>query len=83
MGAFLGVFAAKPTIIRNPSHDRDFERALEEALQDGSEDPAKVEARLRERYPRAVIRPRDLDAETMPTWYVYREGHWTRGDEAS
>ena len=83
---YLGVSGVKlgrdVTIIRNPSDDRDFERAIDELLSEGAQDPAALEARLRARYPHAVVRPRDLDAESIQTWYVYREGHWTRGDPA-
>jgi hypothetical protein len=73
------VVKPRPTIIRNPADDREFERALEEALRADSNDPAAVEARLRERYPRAVVRQRDLEAEPTAMWYVYREGRWVRG----
>ena len=69
----------KPTIIRNPADDREFERAIEEALEADSPNPAALEGRLRERYPHVLVRPRDLDAERTPTWYVYREGRWVRG----
>jgi hypothetical protein len=70
---------AKLTIIRNPADDVEFAEAIEQALAAGLSEPAAVEARLRERYPRALVRPRDLDAESTPTWYVYREGRWVRG----
>jgi hypothetical protein len=36
--------------------------------------PDRLENALREVYPRAVVRRRDLAGEPMPTWYVYREG---------
>ncbi len=70
---------ANLTIIRNPADDTEFAEAIEQALAAGLGDPAAVEARLRERYPRALVRPRDLDAESSPTWYVYREGRWVSG----
>lgn len=75
------VVTTKPTIIRNPADDQEFERAIDEALEAGSNNPAAIEARLRERYPRAVVRPRELEAERTAIWYVYREGRWIRGSE--
>jgi hypothetical protein len=36
--------------------------------------PDSLEDALREVYPRAVVRRRELAGELMPTWYVYREG---------
>ncbi len=72
--------AAKPTIIRNPANDRAFQQAIDELLDNGLLEPSAAQERLRERYPRAVVRPRELAAETVPVWYVYREGRWTPGD---
>ncbi len=72
--------ATTPTIIRNPANDQAFQLAIEEILAGGVTDPEVAQERLRERYPRAVIRPRDLESELMPVWYAYREGHWTAGD---
>jgi len=71
---------AKPTIVRNPANDLAFQEAVEEILHGEWSEPEAVQERLRERYPRAVVRPRELDAERTPVWYVYREGRWTRGD---
>lgn len=71
---------ARPTIIRNPASDHAFEEAIEEVLESGVLEPAAVQARLRERYPRALVRPRELAGERLPIWYVYRDGRWTRGD---
>ena len=71
---------AKPTIVRNPPNDLAFQRAIEDILDSEATDPEAVQERLRERYPRAVVRPRELDAERTPVWYVYREGRWTPGD---
>ena len=71
-----GVVTAKLTIIRNPASDREFERAIEGALRAGVSGPAELEAQLRQLYPRALVRPRDLAEEPIHTWYVYREGRW-------
>jgi hypothetical protein len=69
---------AKLTLVRNPAGDVEFEQALNSLVESGMRDPAAVQEALRERYPLAVVRPRELEAESAPTWYVYREGRWTR-----
>jgi hypothetical protein len=43
--------------------------------------PAELQGRLRDRYPRAVVRPRVLSGEPIEIWYVYREGHWIRAED--
>lgn len=35
--------------------------------------PDRLQAALREVYPTAVVRRRELSGEPMPTWYVFRE----------
>jgi hypothetical protein len=70
----------KPTIIRNPAGDRDFMAAIDSALMAGVTEPGELEARLREAYPRAVVRPRGLAGEDRPVWYVYRDGRWTSNE---
>jgi hypothetical protein len=69
------------SVIRNPAGDRDFERAIEEIIQGGVRDPSQAQTLLRERYPQAVVRPRELAAETTQVWYVYREGRWIPATE--
>jgi hypothetical protein len=76
----LTKMGARPTIVRNPPRDRDFGAAIEALLDKGVRDPAVAQAELRASYPRAVVRPRELDAESTPVWYVYREGRWMPGD---
>ena len=39
-------------------------------------DPAELQARLRETYPLAVVRPRVISSEPTSLWYVYRDGRW-------
>ena len=73
------------SIVRNPANDREFERLVDEIVESGVGDPEVAQERLRERYPQAVVRPRELAGELSGVWYVYREGHWiqaTRGDGA-
>jgi hypothetical protein len=35
--------------------------------------PDRLQAAVREVYPTAVVRRRELSGEPMPTWYVFRE----------
>jgi hypothetical protein len=65
----------RPVLITNPRSDEAFVAAVEAAV-DGADAPADLQARLRERYPQAVVRPRDLSSEPVTVWYVYRDGHW-------
>lgn len=71
--------AARPAIIRNPADDAAFEAAIDDLLDAGLLDPAAVQEGLRARYPRAVVRRRELAGETAAVWYVYRDGRWTAG----
>jgi len=68
------------SIVRNPADDRAFERAVKEIADSGVQDPEVAQERLRERYPQAVVRPRELAGESSGVWYVYRDGHWIAGD---
>ena len=72
--------ALKPTIVRNPADDDAFARAVDDVIDHEAADPARAQSLLRALYPRAVVRRRELDGERADVWYVYREGHWIRGD---
>jgi len=37
-----------------------------------------LQRRLRDRFPRAIVRPRELAGERLEIWYVYRDGRWIR-----
>ena len=76
----VSYMGARPMIVRNPPNDRHFEMAVESVLSSGVTDPATAQELLRKRYPKAVVRPRELAGERTPVWYVYRDGRWTRGD---
>ena len=67
----------RPTLILNPPDDHDF-GAFVRSRVEKEPGPEQLEARLRERYPRAIVRPRDLAGERIQVWYVYRDGHWVR-----
>lgn len=66
---------ARPVLILNPRDDADF-TGLAERLVDGSTSAEAFQAQLRERYPAATVRPRDLSSERTTVWYVYRDGRW-------
>ena len=63
------------TFIINPRHDEQFAAAVHE-LGAKSADAEALQAALRQNYPRAVVRPRQLEGERDEIWYVYREGAW-------
>jgi hypothetical protein len=72
------VRAAVPiTLVLNPRDDARFVALAEGMVADGAESPFELQARLRQDYPDAVVRARDLDGEALSIWYVYRDGHWT------
>jgi hypothetical protein len=71
-----------PTLITNPATDGAFVTVAEGLVAGGVDDPGELQRRLRERYPQAVVRPRELSSERRVVWYVYRDGHWTPGEEA-
>jgi hypothetical protein len=65
----------RPTLITNPARDVAF-RALAEAALRESRSVDELEQILRRKYPRVVVRARDLAGERPVVWYVYRDGHW-------
>ena len=67
----------RPTLILNPPDDRDFSAFVRSRVETAP-GPKQLEGRLRERYPRAIVRPRDLSGARIQVWYVYRDGHWVR-----
>jgi hypothetical protein len=70
----------RPMIVANPLHDEEFQALIERFLLDGVAEPRDLEARLRARYPEAVVRRRDLAGENFEVWYVYRDGHWIESE---
>ncbi len=71
----------RPALITNPAADRAFNAAAEAALEEG-QSAEDFQAMLRRRYPRTVVRPRELSGERRVVWYVYRDGHWVAGHDA-
>ncbi len=64
-----------PEIRLNPADDETF-RQIVDSWRPGIWGPAALQTYLRDRYPAAVVQPRDLEGEEGATWYVYRDGHW-------
>ena len=67
------------TLVVNPRDDTPFVRLAERLVADGVRSPDQLQARLRQEYPEAVVRARELDGEAFTIWYVYRDGHWVSG----
>ena len=54
-----------------------FTELVAELTAEQATDPAHLQASLRERYPDAIVRRRELSSESTDVWYVYRDGRWT------
>jgi hypothetical protein len=70
-----------PTLILNPRQDARFVAVAEAIVAEGVVSPGRLQERLRQQYPRVVVRPRELTGESFTIWYVYRDGHWITGPE--
>lgn len=69
-----------PAITTIPSSDEAFRKLVLQTV--GSvREPDRLEARLRQLFPRVVVRERDISGEP-PGWYVYRDGAWRPPSEA-
>jgi len=69
-----------PILIVNPVTDEEFVAFARDRAR-GASGPTDLQAQLRARYPRALVRQRDLSGELTSVWYVYRDGSWTSGDK--
>jgi hypothetical protein len=65
-------------LVLNPRSDAAFVAFAEAALASGVTTPEAFQERLRERYPLAVVRKRELASEPFTIWYCYRDGRWMR-----
>lgn len=65
-----------PALFVNPPDDPSFATAARTALAAGARTPEMLQFALRTDYPLAVVRRRDISAELLVVWYVYRDGHW-------
>src|SRR5215212_5474210 len=70
----------RPIIVANPRGDTEFRNFITVAMRSGGWRPEDLEAFLRERYPLAIVRRRELAGERQQVWYVYRDGHWIGSD---
>jgi len=69
-----------PALHLNPSDDSAFAADVARLLDSGIRDAGVVQQRLRNLYPDALVRPRDLAFEPFVVWYVYRDGRWVHSD---
>ena len=74
------VVRRRPIVVVNPSNDVRFREMVDRFVATGGSRPDDLEAALRPRYPKAVVRPRELAGERFEVWYVYRDGHWIRSE---
>jgi hypothetical protein len=72
----------RPILVLNPRGDRSFVTYVDRLSREELTTAAALQARLREQFPRAVVRARGLSGEDVTMWYVYRDGHWTSGTES-
>ncbi len=70
----------RPVLVIVPTEDRVFEAFVRVTFGDDRVTPAALQGRLRQRYPQAIVRPRELYDEPLVIWYVYRDGRWTPPD---
>jgi hypothetical protein len=66
----------KPSLVVNPPDDPVFRADAERVLEEGADSPVEFADRLRPRYPRIAVHPREIVAEPIVIWYVYRDGRW-------
>jgi hypothetical protein len=69
----------RPLLILNPRHDDAFVALAERLVADTAITPGTLQSQLREEYPKAIVRVRDLSSEAGLVWYVYRDGRWVNG----
>jgi hypothetical protein len=71
-----GGMATRPVLILNPRDDSGFVDFANSLVADGAGTADELQRRLRERYPGASVRRRELSSEPTVVLYVYRDGHW-------
>lgn len=72
----------RPVLIASPRDDAAFREFAEKLLGNGATAADALEVALRVRYPKAVVRARELAGERVLVWYVYRDGRWTRPSDS-
>jgi hypothetical protein len=72
----------RPHLFLNPISDSTFATDVEAALGSGASTPDDLADALRGTYPDILVRRREITGEAE-SWYVYRDGHWVRGDDGA
>jgi hypothetical protein len=62
-------------LVINPRSDDQFVTRAEEAAAHSASE-GQLQSTLREQYPKALVRPRQISGESEVVWYVYRDGRW-------
>jgi hypothetical protein len=68
----------RPVLIVNPRDDAAFGDLVDELVGMGTQTTGELQSALRRRYPLARVHRREISAEHIVVWYVYREGRWVR-----
>lgn len=66
----------KPTLVINPATDAKFGADAQLVIDEGITSIPDFVDRLREAYPRVAVHRREIFAEPVVIWYVYRDGQW-------
>ena len=68
----------RPVLIVNPRDDAGFEDLVDTLMRDGAQTTGALQSALRQQYPKAAVHAREISAERVVVWYVYRDGRWVR-----
>lgn len=63
-------------LIVNPPDDEAFVDLVEQLVANEAKTIADLQTELRRQYPQAVVHLREISAERVVVWYVYRDGRW-------
>ena len=66
----------RPVLVCNPVDDREFAAAAERLLDDGFLALDDFRRQLQLIYPASAVHRREIVAEPVVIWYVYRDGRW-------
>jgi hypothetical protein len=80
LGGLVPLDGPPPALHLNPGDDEVFAAVVGHLLARGLRDATEFQSRLRDTYPGALVRPRDLAHEPFVLWYVYRDGRWIPPD---
>jgi hypothetical protein len=73
----------RPVAIVNPRDDAGFGKLVDELMRNGAQTTGALQSGLRQQYPLAAVHAREISAERVVIWYVYRDGRWVRPGGAS